>query len=213
MDFSPFVAAAKGLFKKDQLKVFDSIKEFESLRLAELGSNDVEGYQVFTPQFIVKQMAEAVGNDYLDFEKTILEPTSGDGAFTTFIVRQRLKKALEMGDFEINALKALATVYSIEMDKPLIEKQRNNIFTLIKQFVAEKGIDVDPYFFDMAKCIITTNYIWAMFNSDHPGGGLWVEVAYKMPEAEKGNYKPLEMPVWSISETDISIHYEGVDLW
>ena len=213
MDFTPFVRAIKNGFKKDQIKVFDSIKELESLQLAELGSNDVEGYQVFTPQFIVKQMSEAIGDDCLDFSKTILEPTSGDGAFTTYLLHARLEKALDLGDFEINALKALSTIYSIEMDKPLIEKQRNNIFTLVKQFVSNHEIEVHESFFEAVKCIITTNYLWAMFNSDHPSGGLWVEVAYKMPDAEKGKMNSLDMPVWTIGSNGMTLKYEGVDVW
>ena len=67
MDFTPYVENIKASFKKDQLKVFDAIKELPEIKLASLGSNDIEGYQVFTPEFIVKQMTDAVGKDCLDF--------------------------------------------------------------------------------------------------------------------------------------------------
>ena len=101
------------------------------------------------------------------------------------------------------------------MDKELIEKQRNNIFTLVKTFISSKDIKVDNSYFDILKCIITTNFLWAMFNSDKEIdlGLLGSEVAYKMPEAEKGKYKTLDMPVWEIREDFINYHEEGVDLW
>ncbi len=212
-EFTQYVEAIKAAYKKEELKTFDSIKPFESLQLAELGSNDVEGFQVFTPQFIVKQMSQAVGDAILDSQKTVLEPTSGDGAFTTYILRARLDRITE--NFEIESLKALSTIYSIEMDKQLIEKQRNNILTVIKLLVAEKGIEVSPSYYEMVRCIIAANFMWAMFNSDFGfGGGLaGVDVAYKMPEAEKGKLKSLPIPVWSISESGIFLNYDEVSLW
>ena len=52
-------------------------------------------------------------------------------------------------------------------------------------------------------------------NSDNPidMGLFGTEVIYKMPQAEKKDYRPLEFPVWNISDDDIDYHEEGVDLW
>ena len=213
MDFSPFVEQIKSAFKKEQLKVFDLIVAFDSLQLASKGYNDVEGYQIFTPDFIVRDMCAAVGDDILDFTKTVLEPTSGDGAFTTYILRKRLETIKK--DFEIESLKALSTIYSVEMDKELIEKQRNNIFTLVKLFILEKNIEVNHSYFEMLKCIISYNFIWGMFNSDNSidMGLFGTEVVYKMPDAEKQKYKSLDFPVWDISSDSIKVYEEGVDLW
>ena len=209
MDFTPFVEQIKSQFKKEQLKVFDSIVAFDSLQLASMGHNDVEGYQIFTPDFIVKDMCTAVGDDVLDFSKTVLEPTSGDGAFTTYIFRKRLETIKE--NFEIESLKALSTIYSIEMDKELIEKQRNNIFTLVKSFISEKNIEVDESYFEMLKCIISYNFIWGMFNSefDNGGGLAGIDVVYKMPDAEKKKYRLLDFPVWEIGNDSINVHEIG----
>ena len=177
-----------------------------------LPHNDTEGYQIFTPDFIVKDMCQAIGPDIFDSSKTVLEPTSGDGAFTTYILQKRLEKIND--NFEIESLKALSTIYSIEMDKELIEKQRNNIFTVVKSFVETRKIEVSPSYFDILKCIIVRNFMWAMSNTYRDEGLLLgIDVAYKMPEAEKGNLKPLDMPVWEISEKEINVHEEGVDLW
>ena len=212
IDFSNFVNQIKSDFKKDQLKTFESIKAFDCLQLASMGHNDTEGYQIFTPDFIVKDMCQAIGPDIFDSSKTVLEPTSGDGAFTTYILQKRLEKIND--NFEIESLKALSTIYSIEMDKELIEKQRNNIFTVVKSFVETRKIEVSPSYFDILKCIIVRNFMWAMSNTYRDEGLLLgIDVAYNMPEAEKGNLKPLDMPVWEISEKEINVHEEGVDLW
>ena len=159
-----------------------------------MGSNDTEGYQIFTPKFIVEQMVSAIGDDVLDFTKTILEPTSGVGAFTTYILFKHMETI--KSNYEIEILKALSTIYSIEMDKELIEKQRNNIFSVIHNFIKEKEIEVDESFFEAVKCVIIKNFIWAMFNSNNPIdlGLLGMEVAYKMPDAGKDNLKPLSFP-------------------
>ena len=212
MNYQIVLDKIKSKFTKIQLKTFESISAFESLHLASMGHNDTEGYQIFTPEFIVKDMCLAIGDDVLDFSKNVLEPTSGDGAFTVYILQKRLESIKE--NFELNSFKALSTIYSVEMDKELIEKQRNNIFTLVKLFVENNSITVNDLYFDVLKCIITTNFIWAMFNSDNPIdiGLFGTEVIYKMPEAERQNFKPLDFPVWDISENDIDYHEEGVDL-
>lgn len=212
MDYQIILDKIKSKFTKAQIKIFESISAFESLHLASMGHNDTEGYQVFTPRFIVEDMCSAVGDEIFDFSKRVLEPTSGDGAFTTYIYQKRLEKI--SNNFEIESLKALSTIYSIEMDKELIEIQRNNIFTLTKLFVEEKNINVNPLYFELLKCVITMNFMWAMFNTDQSDGMLLgIDVAYKMPEAEKGNFKRIDMPVWIIDENAIDFHEEGVDVW
>ena len=127
MDFKGVALDLQSKFSKTELKVYESIQCFDSIHLASMGHNDTEGYQIFTPEFIVKDMCAAIGDDIFDFSKNVLEPTSGDGAFTVYILLRRLEKALKGGNFELDSLRALSTIYSIEMDKELIEKQRNNI--------------------------------------------------------------------------------------
>lgn len=213
MNFENEVSLIKSKFNKDTLKKFDAITVLPEIKLASMGSNDTEGYQIFTPKCIVEQMVSAIGDEVLDFTKTILEPTSGDGAFTTYILFKRMETI--KSDYEIEILKALSTIYSIEMDKELIEKQRNNIYTVIHNFIKEKEIEVDVSFFDAVKCVIIKNFIWAMFNSNNPIdlGLLGTEVAYKMPDAEKGNFKSLSFPVWKIDNDSFTYHEEDVDLW
>ena len=218
MDYSGIVARLKASYTKEQLKYYDQIVEFDSLKLASMGHNDTEGYQIFTPEFIVKDMCAAIGNDIFDFSKNVLEPTSGDGAFTVYILSKRLEKAFKGGNFELDSLRALSTIYSIEMDEELIIKQRNNVFTLFKLFTKKHKIEVADGYFEFVKCMILSNFMWAMFNEDPDTQSMAlfnaeVDIAFAMPNAEKNkkNDNYLLMPVWEITESDIDVHEEGVE--
>ncbi len=215
MDFSTVASHLLNNFSVDEIKAYNSIKTFDYIHLASMGHNDTEGYQIFTPEFIVKDMCAAIGDDIFDFSKNVLEPTSGDGAFTVYILLRRLEKALKGGNFELDSLRALSTIYSIEMDKELIKKQRNNILTAVSLFIKDHKIEVSEGYFEVFKCIIVKNFIWAMFNSDGPidAGLFGTEVAYEMPKAEKNVFNPLDMPVWDISDNAIIVHEEGVEIW
>lgn len=215
MNYGEIVAMFKANYTEDELENFNQIVGYDSLKLANMGHNDVEGYQIFTPEFIVKKMCSAIGDDILDFSKNILEPTSGDGAFTVYILKLRLKKAFEGENFEIDALRALSTIYSIEMDEELIKKQRNNILTVFHLFAKKNHLELTADYYDLVKCIILSNFMWGMFNSEHPvdAGLFGTEVIYKMPEAEKEDFQSMEVPVWSINKDEINMRKEGVDLW
>ena len=218
MDFKGVALGLQSKFSKTELKVYESIQCFDSIHLASMGHNDTEGYQIFTPEFIVKDMCAAIGDDIFDFSKNVLEPTSGDGAFTVYIFLRRLEKALNGCNFELDSLRALSTIYSIEMDKELIEKQRNNILTAVTLFIQDHKIDVSEGFFDVFKCVIVKNFIWAMFNEDSDTSSMAllngeVDIAFAMPNAEKNkkNDNYLLMPVWEINNDSIDFHEEGVE--
>ena len=215
MDFKSIADKIVSDFTKTELAAYKNIVTFDVLSLSSSGHNDTEGYQIFTPEFIVKDMCAAIGDDIFDSSKNVLEPTSGDGAFTVYILLKRLEKALKGSNFELDSLRALSTIYSIEMDKELIEKQRNNILTAITLFIEDHKIEVPEGYLDVFKCIIVKNFVWAMFNSDSPidAGLFGTEIAYEMPKAEKNVFNPLDMPVWDISENGISVHEEGVEIW
>lgn len=217
MDFLAVVQKIKSKFSKEELKNLELITGFDSLHLASMGSNDVEGYQIFTPEFIVKDMCKAIGEkEVFDPSKTILEPTSGDGAFTVYILTKRLEKVFKDNkeNIEIESLKALSTIYSNEMDKELIIKQRNNILTAFTEFAKKKKIKWSDNYLDLVKCIILKNFTWGMFNSDNSidAGLFGTEVIYKMPKAEKGDYQAIDFPVWEITNDDVDFYMEGVEL-
>ena len=61
---------------KEEIEQIESIESFDVLKLASMGSDDSEGYQIFTPDFVVEDMVKRLGLKLVtDFAKTILEPT------------------------------------------------------------------------------------------------------------------------------------------
>jgi hypothetical protein len=207
---NPYLAF-KEKIKPSEISAIEKIESYPKVMLSSLGSEDVEGYQVFTSQKTVKDMVDAIGLSKIrDLNATILEPTSGDGAFTTFILLERLKAIdKKKDDFLFDTLRALSTIYSIEMDKTLVVKQRNNLLTTLLLFLSKNNISLPDGYEFVAKAIIYHNCIWAMFNSNPGTGTLFgVEVAYKMPNAAKGDYISLQFPVWKITKDHIDYHTE-----
>ena len=204
------------LYKNKELnELHKFVLPFNKLKLLEGGENLEENYQIFTPEFIVRDMVHAIGEDEVsNAERTIFEPASGDGAFTTYILKLRLEKALENKEtFIANMFRSISTIYSVEMDKELIARQRCNIYTLLSEFLQTHQIELSAVEDELVKYMIVTNFIWGMTNIEYPisaslfGGK---EVVYKMPV--KKSYEAIEFPVWTITDDlTISLHYEGVD--
>jgi hypothetical protein len=162
------------------------------------GEKDEDGFQIFTPEFIVNGMIEAIGKEeVLNFTKTILEPASGDGAFTGRILEMRLKTIKD--DFAIESLKALSTIYSIEMEKSLIDSQRNNIYTIMLNYAKKKKIFNENYF-TCLKDIIFSNFIWGMTNTENNLVNITgISVAYPMPSDGNPFEEPVKFYSWSIN--------------
>jgi hypothetical protein len=137
----------------------------DNLHLSSEGHNDVEGYQIFTPNFIVNDMIKMIGlKAIMDINNNILEPTSGDGAFTVRILELRLKNLNNDNEFLIKALKGLSTIYSIELDRDLLLRQRSNLYSAFMNQVKNKSIQIHNRLVDLVKRIIVTNVIWGETN-------------------------------------------------
>jgi hypothetical protein len=149
----------------------DLIKENENLEL-DLSEYGINNTQIFTRRVDIDKMIDSIGLDYIKNPKTtILEPTSGDGAFTTRILELRLEdlKDATLEEFLLNSLNAVSTIYSIEYELPSLEVQRNNMYTLMIKFLGNYIItDEDRELFakkedkwkKLVKEIIFYNIIW-----------------------------------------------------
>ncbi|WP_400203824.1 hypothetical protein [Methanomethylophilus alvi] len=185
------------------LPVNDPFPEIQCLDVLEYSQSggDEEGnnYQVFTPITVVNDMIDKIGRDYLDdIKTTVLEPTSGEGIFVANILKSRLNKLrMNPATYKANSLRALSTLYSIEIDERLVIIQRSNIYTVFCNSSKELGILDDEQYFSLAKKIIHENIMWAAFNMTEPNI-LSIEVGYKMPPTKKK--KVLEFPVWTIGD-------------
>jgi hypothetical protein len=129
------------------------------------GTEDQNGFQVFTPSFIVNDMMNVIGlMNISDISKTVLEPASGDGAFTARILEARLERLEKTKSYLQKSLQAISTIYSIEMDKNLVLRQRNNLFTLLLFYARKYSVSVNDTYITSAKKIIYENIIWGETN-------------------------------------------------
>lgn len=167
------------------------------------------------PRFIVDDMLKAIGLENItNCDYRILEPTSGDGAFTCRILELRLEK-IDSGDpKEIfkETLVSLSTIYSIELDGKLIKEQRNNIYTIVLDFLDKKGICLSECEDALLRLVIFSNFIWAETNISSLPTLIICDVAYEMPGAEKGKYSSVEFPVWGFDIDKVSLHYEAPEV-
>ena len=174
------------LIKKNKkiLSELNTIFLLKEVKLSNCGNNrNVDNFQIFTPKFIVDDMIKAIGQDYIsDFNHNILEPTSGDGAFTCNIFELRLKKNIckNVSNIFETLLKCLSTIYSIEMDKDLVLKQRNNIYTIAVKFLMKNNVLLNEEKDFVLKFLICSNIIWGETNIRSEITPLICEVAYKM---------------------------------
>lgn len=125
------------------------------------------GHQVFTRKADIDKMINSIGREnILNFDTTILEPTSGDGAFTVRILEERLDTIKE--NFELESLKAISTIYSIEYDAKTCWIQRNNLYTVLirsyEKFLNDKEDKTKhPQWDELVRKIIFDNIIWGEF--------------------------------------------------
>lgn len=171
-------------FNENDLNKIIDLDKYPDLDIQ--GSDDIDGFQIFTPDFIVKDMINIVGKDNInDFNKTILEPASGDGAFTVKILESRLKTIIKAEEYFKKSLIALSTIFSIEMDEDLIIKQRTNIFSLLMYYARKTTLNIPIGYIETAKKIILTNFIWGETNIIEPLKFKGDAVGWYMP-TEKG---------------------------
>lgn len=82
-----------------------------------------EHAEVFTPSFIVKNMTKLCEPDISNIHKRVLEPSCGNGAFLTHILKLRLKKCQN----DYNRLIALSNLYGVDIQPDNVEECRQNL--------------------------------------------------------------------------------------
>lgn len=125
--------------------------------------------EVFTPAWMVKKMlAEpSIHQKLKDIHATFLEPSAGEGAFLTEILRQKLSYVNETSgsrnaDWQYDSLWALASIYGIEYLSDNLEKARENMLCVFCENYRERtgdNLPTDSDFYRSAKFLIRTNIV------------------------------------------------------
>mgnify|MGYP000098872920 CR=1 FL=1 len=124
--------------------------------------------EVFTPSWMVEKMLDVddIKKCCENLTATFLEPSVGEGAFLTAILRRKLNMVAEMYSADINqfesfSLYALSTLYGIELLDDNVQMCVMNLyqeyyecyFTIAQKF----NIKLKKKVLDSAKCIIKSN--------------------------------------------------------
>ena len=125
--------------------------------------------EVFTPQWMVKKMLAEPGirQKLRDIHATFLEPSAGEGAFLTEILRQKLSyvnesSASHNADWQYDSLWALASIYGIEYLPDNLAKARENMICVFCENYRDRtGDDLskDSDFYRSAQFLIRTNIV------------------------------------------------------
>lgn len=128
--------------------------------------------EIFTTPEGVQRMLDLTEEEYPDAftnpEYTVLDPTAGEGAFTTAVLQRKLDNQAQLTEgtslqqFQRNMLKALSTVYSIELHADNVAELKKNmqkVFT--DHYRAQTGEELkkNSLLFRRMQDIIDANHI------------------------------------------------------
>ena len=107
--------------------------------------------EVFTPEHIVKDMCDLIPDDAWTIKSTFLEPCCGNGNFLAEIYRRKL----ELCQNEKDGLKALASIYGIDIQADNVAESRAR---LIEMYL-DKFPNANSFAFLSAWCIVCNHII------------------------------------------------------
>ena len=107
--------------------------------------------EVFTPEHIVKDMCDLIPSDQWTIESTFLEPACGNGNFLAEI----FKRKLELCKNEKDGLKALASIYGIDIQADNVAESRAR---LVEMYL-DKFPNANGFAFLSAWCIVYDHII------------------------------------------------------
>lgn len=98
---------------------------------------------VFTSDRLVTDMLSSVNDEIERIDSRVLEPSCGDGSFLNAILRQKLSSVLKKYghsrvDFEFYMLRALMSIYGVEIEPDIARLCRERLEDTAKSFYLEK---------------------------------------------------------------------------
>jgi hypothetical protein len=114
--------------------------------------------QIFTPENVIKELMDKNQKAILDFNKTLLDNASGDGAMILYVFKERLNE-LEKNNNKslINIIYSLKTLFSIEYEYETVWKQRVIIYNLIHKTIENWNLKSTEIFEKSIKKVLVNN--------------------------------------------------------
>ena len=121
--------------------------------------------EVFTNEREVKAMLDMVPDMFTSLDSTFLEPACGHGNFLVEILARKIelitadKFGTEPGWFEFCLLRALASIFAIDIDQENVEEARHRLFEMAEAAHALYGEKPSAGFDKAVKAILETNIL------------------------------------------------------
>ena len=110
--------------------------------------------EVYTPQFIVKDMCDLIPNEiWENIESTFLEPACGNGNFLVEIYARKLERCKD----EKDGLKALASIVGIDIQQDNVDESRLRL----RSIFLDKFPNANSFCLYMLATILCNNIICA----------------------------------------------------
>ena len=140
--------------------------------------------EVFTPDWMVKKMLSypEIQEKLQDMHATFLEPSAGEGAFLTEILRQKLayvnrNPASRGVHWKYNCLWALLSIYGIEFLEDNLKNARANMLRVFADNYRQKTrreLQVDSDLYRSAQFIIQRNIVQGDTLTHKQADGRWI---------------------------------------
>lgn len=128
----------------------------ETRKARRKGKNGTQEF--FTPRCLVDKMLDKLSEDaFMDFDKTMLEPSAGNGNFVIAFLERRFAYCGTVED----VVKAVSTVYAVELMQDNVDEMKCRMMNLCKEKIDTFGGD-DNAISQIAK-IINSNIVCADF--------------------------------------------------
>jgi hypothetical protein len=121
--------------------------------------------EVFTNEREVKAMLDLVPDMFTSLDSTFLEPACGHGNFLVEILARKIelitaeKFGAESGWFEFSLLRALASIFAIDIDQENVDEARHRLFEMVEAAHALYGEKPSAGFDKATKAILETNIL------------------------------------------------------
>lgn len=121
--------------------------------------------EVFTNKREVDAMLELVPDMFLSLDSTFLEPACGNGNFLVEILSRKIQLITEErfggepGWFEFSLLRALSSIFAIDIDKENVDEARSRLFEMVQEAQALQAPATSPAFEKSVAKILQTNII------------------------------------------------------
>lgn len=121
--------------------------------------------EVYTPQDIVCKMSDMVGESLYRMDKTVLEPSCGNGNFMVELIKRKMEGAIKEvkekgGNFDLMTLKAVSLVYGVDIIVDNIEESKNRMMDVIQTMYTEHtGNEITEELKKSVKFILDRNVI------------------------------------------------------